>query len=172
MLTRTPIAAALAAISLAYAGIAVAQTDVLVVPGTSVGILPDAPTARGPAGDLSASRKDEQKYMELKLKEVLISGVIQNGDPVQSPGAHRNEIHLESYSWGMNSTANTGPELMLRSATGHHLSRGTATDGARLVSPLPASPVPGGVRAAGGPSMQVQSLSHHAPAFAAPAGRR
>jgi hypothetical protein len=63
MSNRTSLAAALAAISLAYAGVAAAQTDVLVVEGTSVGILPEAPAARGPAGDLSASRKDEQKYM-------------------------------------------------------------------------------------------------------------
>jgi len=190
MLTRTPLIAALAAISLACAGNVAAQTDVLVVEGTSVGILDNARATPAAPGDLAASRRDEQKYMEIKLKEVLISGVISNGKPVQSQGAHRNEIHVESFSWAASSGASEGPDLMLKSVTGRHLPRGSATDGGRSPSSLPASPIAGsaglqnagappsvlgGTRAAAGPgspSMPGQRLPHHAPAFAAPAGRR
>lgn len=49
MLIRKPLAIAVAALSLACAGNAAAQTDVLVVEGTSVGILSHAPVARDPA---------------------------------------------------------------------------------------------------------------------------
>ena len=38
-----------------------------------------------PAARDLAPRTEEQKYMEFKLKEVLISGVIANGNPAQSP---------------------------------------------------------------------------------------
>jgi hypothetical protein len=152
MPTRFALAAALAAISLAYAGHAAAQTDVLVVEGTSVGIPNYAPiggsesisvsgartrAAAGPAltplddgrpkGQnapatayepylqlelentqspavrpaapiLKAQPSQEQKYMEIKLKDVLISGVIANGNPA-APATRGHEKWIELQSW-------------------------------------------------------------------------
>jgi hypothetical protein len=154
MPTRFALAAALATISLAHAGHAAAQTDVLVVEGTSVGIPNHAPiggsesisvsgartrAAAGPAPArlddghpkgqnspatayqpylklelenthslpvrpaapmLKAQPSQEQKYMEFKLKEVLISGVIANGNPAApATDGHKTWIELQSWSY-------------------------------------------------------------------------
>lgn len=113
MPTRILLTAALAAFSLACAGNAAAQTDVLVVEGTSVGILDHAPTTRDPAGNLATARRDEQKYIRVDLYEPIVIGVPSRA--AQSDAVHREEIHIESFSWGASSGANDGPDLMLLS---------------------------------------------------------
>jgi hypothetical protein len=80
MLTRIPIAAALAAISLAYAGNAAAQTDVLVVEGTKVGI-GAAPLTPLEEPRLKAQTSGEQKYIKIELEDVMVSHV----SPTRSP---------------------------------------------------------------------------------------
>jgi type VI protein secretion system component Hcp len=167
MSNRTSLAAALAAISLAYAGVAAAQTDVLVVEGTKVGISSNVPTAPERAGDLAASRRDEQKYMEYRLTEALISNV---GTPARSPGAHANEIHVESFSWGMNQSAAAGGVRQNAGATPQAVP--FAVEKLGDLKGQGATPVLPGARAAGGPSMTGPRLPQHAPALAAPVGRR
>jgi hypothetical protein len=86
MLTPKPLAAAIAALALACAGTAAAEDrhrneiDIL---SYSFGTTTQVP--KGQNALQSEPRASEQKYMEIKLKEVLISGVIQNGNPAAPP---------------------------------------------------------------------------------------